>query len=223
MKTTFIFDLDGTLLNTLDDLANSVNYVLSKWNLPNKTNDEIRSYLGNGMERLIELSTLGGKTNPNFSTILKEFREYYLTHSNILTSPYPYIIEILKYLKENNYKTAIVSNKGDFAVKHLYEIYFNGLVDFAIGEKEGIRRKPHPDTVIEALKLLNSKAEESFYIGDSEVDILTSNNANMDCILVAWGFRTKEELVKYNPKYIYDNQLDFFNFIKELKKEDCTK
>lgn len=219
MKTTFIFDLDGTLLNTLDDLFNSVNHTLSKWNLPNKTKDEIRSYLGNGMEKLMELSTLEGKENPNFSSVLSDFKKYYLNHSNILTKPYPYILDILKYLKEHNYKIAIVSNKGDFAVKHLHEIYFKDVVDIAIGEKEGIRRKPHPDTVIEALKILNSTCEESFYIGDSEVDILTANNANMDCLLVAWGFRTKEELEKYNAKHIYTTQLEFFDYIKDLAKK----
>ena len=216
--TTFIFDLDGTLLDTLKDLVESVNYTLRKWNLPEKSTDEIRSYLGNGMERLIELSVIDGKKNPNFQDILNDFKKYYLINSNNFTKPYDYIIDILRYLKDNGYKTAIVSNKGDFAVKHLHELYFKDLVDIAIGETNEIKRKPAPDTVNKALEVLNSKNYESFYIGDSEVDIETSINADMECLVVAWGFRTVEQLKEYNPKYLFEDQLSFFNFIKSLKK-----
>lgn len=216
--TTFIFDLDGTLLDTLTDLSNSVNYVLKKRNLPTKTIDEIRSYLGNGMEKLIEKSVLGGKSNPNFYEILEEFKKYYFIHANDSTKPYDYILDILKYLKENNYKTAIVSNKGDFAVKKLHELYFKDYIDVAIGETKEIKRKPAPDTVNKALELLNSTKEEAFYIGDSEVDIDTAINAKMECLVVSWGFRDYEELIKYNPKYIFKDQLSFYNFIKSLTK-----
>ncbi len=215
--TTFIFDLDGTLLDTLTDLINSVNYTLRKWDLPTRTDDEIRRFLGNGMEYLMDKAVIDGKNNPHFEEILQDFKDYYLDHSNILTGPYPYILEILKYLKEHDYKTAIVSNKGDFAVKHLHEIYFKDLIDVAIGETKEIRRKPSPDTVNEALRLLDSTKDESFYIGDSEVDIETSINAGIECLVVTWGFRTKEELKEYNSKYIFENQLEFFDFIKNLK------
>lgn len=216
--TTFIFDLDGTLLNTLTDLKESVNYVLKQYNLPIKSTDEIRSFLGNGMERLIELSVKDGKDNPNFTHILNDFKAYYLNHSNDSTKPYEYILDILSYLKEKGYKTAIVSNKGDFAVKHLHKLYFNNLIDVAIGETNSIKRKPAPDTINEALKILNSTKEESFYIGDSEVDIEAAKNAKLECLVVAWGFRTIEELQKYNPKYLFTNQLSFFEFIKKLKQ-----
>ena len=216
--TTFIFDLDGTLLDTLKDLVESVNHTLRKWNLPEKTTNEIRSYLGNGMERLMELSILGGKNHHNFNEILDDFKKYYLVNSNNYTKPYDQILDILKYLKDNGYKTAIVSNKGDFAVKHLHELYFADLIDVAIGETSEIKRKPSPDTVNKALEILKSTNYESFYIGDSEVDIETANNANMECLVVSWGFRTAKQLKEYNPKFLFEDQRSFFEFIKSLKK-----
>lgn len=215
---TFIFDLDGTLLDTLTDLCNSVNYILRKHNFPEHTNDEIRSYLGFGMETLISLSLPKHKDEPKFNEVLQDFKDYYLEHSLDSTAPYPGIFELLTYLKEHNYKYAIVSNKGDFAVKHLNEYFFKDYIDVAIGEKAGIRKKPHPDTVFEAIKELGSSVECSYYVGDSEVDIETARNAGMKCIAVSWGFRTYHQLVECKADIIINTPQELLQFIINLNK-----
>ena len=215
---TFIFDLDGTLLDTLQDLCDSVNYTLRKHGFPTHTKDEIRSYLGNGMEVLISLSLPNGKDEQNFERILQDFKDYYLIHSLDTTGPYEGILELLDYLKNNNYKYAIVSNKGDFAVKHLNEYFFKEYIDVAIGEKAGIRKKPYPDTVLEAIRLLDSSIDNSYYIGDSEVDIDTANNANMECLVVSWGFRTNKQLIESGAKIIFNTPSELLDFIKNLNK-----
>lgn len=201
-KDTVIFDLDGTLLNTLDDLKNSVNYALESNGYPARTKEEIRQFVGNGMFLLIQRALPSGTDNPDFERILAEFKEHYAIHCNDLTKPYDGIMELLEFLRDKGVKTAIVSNKGDFAVKELSEIYFKGIIPVAIGEKEseGIRKKPAPDTVMEALKELGSRPEDAVYVGDSEVDLATAKNSGMDYILCEWGFRTREELEKAGGK-----------------------
>lgn len=215
MKNTIIFDLDGTLLNSLDDLVDSVNYTLNKYNLPVHSTENIKAFLGNGMEKLIELSIPKGKKNKYFSKILQDFKDYYKDHSSIKTAPYPNITQLLSNLKSEGYKLAIVSNKGDFAVKILNEKFFNGLIDVAIGETENIRRKPYPDMVNEALKYLNEDSSKAYYVGDSEVDIATGFEANIPCISVSWGFRSKKELMKAGAKFTIDNVSDLEEYIKK--------
>lgn len=195
-KDTVIFDLDGTLLNTLDDLKNSVNYALDTYGYPMRTKEEVRKFVGNGIVRLIELALPSGKENPDFEQVLACFKEHYGVHCNDLTKPYDGIMELLAVLKEKKIKMAIVSNKADFAVKELSDIYFQGMIPVAIGEKEseGIRKKPAPDTVYQALKELNSQKENAVYIGDSEVDLATAKNCEMDYILCEWGFRERSVL-----------------------------
>lgn len=192
-KDTVIFDLDGTLLNTLDDLKNSVNYALEYLGYPVRTKEEVCSFVGNGIVRLMEQAVPSGKNNPDFEKAFHLFKEHYGIHCNDLTKPYEGILELIKELQQKNIRMAIVSNKADFAVKELNDIYFHDLIPVAIGEKEsqGIRKKPAPDTVLEALKELGSTIERAVYVGDSEVDIATARNCGMDCILCEWGFRKR--------------------------------
>ena len=173
---TVIFDLDGTLLDTLDDLTASVNAALTKYGLPLRSKDEVRRFVG-------------GHAHPEFDRIYQEFRKDYGLHCNDRTRPYPGVLELLARLKSKGYGLAIVSNKADFAVNTLREIYFDGLIDVAIGERETIRKKPAPDTVLAALERLGADVETAVYVGDSEVDLETAANVPMDVISVSWGFR----------------------------------
>ncbi len=201
-KDTVIFDLDGTLLDTLDDLKNSVNYALENNGYPARTKDEVRRFVGNGMVLLIQRALSSDRENPDFDKIFANFKEHYKIHCNDLTKPYDGIMETLELLKEKGVKMAIVSNKGDFAVKELNDIYFKGIIPVAIGEKEseGIRKKPAPDTVMKALRQLGSTTEKAVYVGDSEVDLATAENCEMDCILCEWGFREREKLEELGGK-----------------------
>ena len=186
---TVIFDMDGTLLNTLEDLADAVNYALREMGMPERTIEEVRNFVGNGVRRLMELSVPDGFDNPAFEETFAKFREYYGVHCNDKTKPYDGVLELIRELKEEGYALAIVSNKIDTAVKELAEIYFEGIVKVAIGEKEGVAKKPAPDTVYAALRELHMPAETAVYIGDSEVDVMTAKNSGLPCISVLWGFR----------------------------------
>ena len=203
-KDTVVFDLDGTLLDTLEDLKNSVNYAITHYGYPEHTLEDIRKYVGNGILLLMQRAIPGGQDAPHFEEAFALFKEHYGQHCNDTTKPYNGIMEMLHTLKEKNVKIAIVSNKADFAVKELNAIYFKDVISVAIGEKEseGIRKKPAPDTVIEALKQLGSTAENAVYIGDSDVDIETARNSGMDEILCDWGFRGEEFLKQHGAKII---------------------
>lgn len=189
-----IFDLDGTILNTLEDLADSTNYALSVNGMPERTIDEVRRFVGNGIHKLIERAVPQGSTEGQIEQVFVTFKEYYKDHCAVKTRPYDGIMELLKTLKENGTLTAVVSNKGDFAVQILCKDYFPELFDFAVGEREGIRRKPAPDSVLAVLEQFQIPKEEAVYIGDSEVDIQTAKNAGMKEIAVTWGFRPKKFL-----------------------------
>ena len=203
---TAIFDLDGTLLNTLEDLKDSVNYAMRACALKERTLDEVRSFAGNGIAMLIKRS-VNGADEKTEKKALEIFKEYYKDHCQVKTKPYDGILEMLKTLEENQIKIAIVSNKADFAVKELQKIYFTDSIPIAIGENEaaGIRKKPAPEMVYKALEELGSKPEESVYIGDSEVDIETARNSGMDAIIVTWGFREKEYLKEQGATVIVDS------------------
>ena len=192
---TVIFDLDGTLLDTLDDLTDSVNAVLANHRIQQYSREQIRSFVGNGIRRLMERAVPNGEQNPEFEQIYEEFREYYRVHCMDKTKPYPGIVDLLKQLSEEGCHLAIVSNKADFAVKKLRDHYFKGLVEVAIGERESVRRKPFPDTVYQALQELDADRSEAVYVGDSEVDLQTAENAQMDAVIVTWGFRDREVLI----------------------------
>ncbi len=195
-----IFDLDGTLLDTLSDLTNSANATAGKYGFPTRTREEICSFVGNGIRRLIMQLLPGGEDNPDFDEVYRDFCTHYNEHCMDETEPYPGILFLLDRLLKEGIAAAIVSNKADFAVKKLRDIYFPELVRVAIGERQGIRRKPAPDSVFEALAELGIPRSRAVYVGDSDVDILTARNAGMDCISVCWGFRTKEFLMEHGAR-----------------------
>ena len=190
-----IFDLDGTLLNTLEDLMDSVNYALKTLGMSERTYEEIRSFVGNGLGKLVERAVPDGKDNPEYEKAFGLVREYYKIHCNDKTDLYPGVKELLRKLKEQNFKMAIVSNKYHEGVQELKAQYFKDIIEVAVGEQEaeGIRKKPAPDMVFEALEQLGISKEKAVYVGDSEVDIATAANTEMDCIAVEWGFRTRKE------------------------------
>ena len=211
-----IFDLDGTLLNTLDDLADSTNFALSEFNYPTRSKEEIRTFVGNGVAKLIERAIPDGKHNPNFNKCLEIFKQHYSINKYNKTAPYNDIINLLTELKEKNYKIAVVSNKFDLAVKELCQKYFPNLIDIAIGENEaaGINKKPAPDTINLVLEQLELTSNQAIYVGDSDVDILTAKNSNMPCISVTWGFRDKEFLLENDAKIIINNPKEIIDYLK---------
>lgn len=192
----YIFDLDGTLLYTLEDLANSVNYAMEQSQYPTHSIDEVRNMVGNGVKVLIERAVPSGTSEEEALRALSIFQQHYLIHNQDTTRPYEGIMEMLNALKQAGKKVAVVSNKFDKATKALCDKYFPGLIDIAVGENEatGIRKKPYPDMVMEVMQELGVSADESVYIGDSEVDIDTARNASLPCITVLWGFREKDFL-----------------------------
>lgn len=195
--STYIFDLDGTLLYTLDDLAASTNYALRIHGLPEHSIEDVRWFVGNGVRKLIERAVPGGKDNERFDDVYDTFIKHYMIHSLDNTRPYPGITDMLSALKCGGKRIAVVSNKFYAATQELCRHFFGDYVEVAIGERDGIRKKPAPDTVIEALRQLNVEKADAVYVGDSEVDIQTARNSGLPCISVLWGFRDKEFLVKH--------------------------
>ena len=191
-----IFDLDGTLLDTLDDIKDSVNKTMREFNLKEQSRDEVKAHVGNRSAKLIEQSIPDGINNINFDKILNYYSNWYESHCNIKTAPYPGIISCMEKLKASEISCAVVSNKPQSAVTELSQLYFAELASVAIGESPGIRRKPAPDTVIKAMEMLNADPAKTVYVGDSEVDIKTAEAAGIDCISVLWGFRSREELLQ---------------------------
>ena len=191
-----IFDLDGTLLDTLADLADGVNYALRTYSLPERTMEEVRSFVGNGVANLICRSVPEGTSEELCEKVLAAFRPYYSAHSRCKTRPYDGILEVLDALSARGIKTAIVSNKFDAAVKELNSFYFGSRIPIAIGERPEVKRKPAPDTVNIALAELGIEAKDAVYVGDSGGDVKTAQNAHTDCIAVTWGFRSRENLLE---------------------------
>ena len=194
---TYIFDLDGTLLSTLNDLAASTNYALRWARMPERTIEEIRMFVGNGVKLLMERAIPNGINNPKFEETYAKFREHYLEHNLDTTSPYDGVPELLCELKRRGKKLAIVSNKFYVATQDLAKHFFPDTIEVAIGERETIRKKPAPDTVLEALRQLGASKEGAVYIGDSDVDIMTAKNCGLPCISVLWGFRDKDFLIQH--------------------------
>lgn len=211
--TTVIFDLDGTLLNTLDDLASSVNFALRENGMQERTIDEVRRFIGNGIRMLMKRSVPEGTDEATYERAFNAFQKHYKQNSRKLTAPYEGVIEMLYDLKNKGYKLAIVSNKIDFAVKDLREEFFSDIIEVAIGDSKDTRNKPEPDMVYKALELLGEKRENAIYVGDTDVDMETAKNSGMDCISVSWGFRTRDELEGYNASMIADTPEDIKKFI----------
>lgn len=205
MYNAVVFDLDGTLLDTLDDLWAAVNAALKKFSLPLRTREEVRGFVGNGIVKLMERA-VGQVEKEVFDGALAEFKSFYGEHCEDKTKPYEGVIELLTILKANGIRTAVVSNKADFAVKKLAEGYFEGLLEYAVGENEeaGIRKKPAPDSLLAVMQSMGAGTSSTVYIGDSEVDIQTAKNAGVDCISVTWGFKDKQFLLDNGATVLVD-------------------
>ncbi len=213
--TTVIFDMDGTVLNTLDDLTASVNHVLAEYGFAGHDASEYRKYFGNGIRYALGCAVPNGTDQRVIDEMFPVFKEYYDAHCLDSTRPYDGIMKLMRDLRGQGYKLAIVSNKIDSAVKELNTRFFSEYVSVAIGERVGINRKPEPDTVIQALKELNSTKDEAVYVGDSEVDLKTAANAGLPCISVLWGFRDKEMLQEQGAKIFADTPEDVLDIIKK--------
>lgn len=201
---TIIFDLDGTLLYTLEDLKNSVNYALEQCGYQRRTLEDIRHFVGNGIRRLVERAVPEGTDIKSTDKVFEIFREYYNLHATDNTGLYDGVEELLYELKKKGYKLAIVSNKVQSAVDILREKFFNDTIEISIGDREGKKKKPSPDAVLTVMEYFNASKEETLYVGDSEVDVMTAKNAGVDCISVSWGFRNKAELLEAGAAVIVD-------------------
>ncbi len=195
-----IFDLDGTLLDTLDDLTNSVNYAMNSMGWEKKDRQEVRLFLGNGIRNLMKKCSPKDITDEEFEEGFKHFKEHYDIHNQDNTKPYTGTLEIMRNLKAKGIKMAIVSNKVQSAVDVLKDKFFNDVIEYALGDSPDMARKPAPDSCHKALELLGCKKEEAVYVGDSEVDIATAKNAGLDCIVVLWGFRDENFLIEQGGK-----------------------
>ncbi len=193
---TYIFDLDGTLLYTLDDLTASTNHAMRKFGFAEHTKEEVRLMVGNGIRKLIERAIPEGVNNPQYEDIYSEFVSYYLKHDLDTTRPYPGVMQMLKTLKERGKQLAVVSNKYCKATENLCRTFFAEYISVAIGESSNIRKKPAPDTVLAAMNKLGADKATTVYIGDSEVDIATARNCGIPCVSVLWGFRDKDFLIQ---------------------------
>ncbi len=213
MINTIIFDLDGTLLNTLEGLKNSTNFALKKFNCPEITLEQTRSFVGNGVRKLIERAIPNGEKNPDFEKCLNTFKEHYSKTMYQKTVAYDGIEDMLTELKRKGIKTGVVSNKFDTAVKELCKNYFDGLIIVAIGESPDVRKKPAPDSVLKAMEILDAKPENTLYVGDSDVDIQTAKNTNLKSVGVTWGFRDRELLEEEGADFIINTPCELLELI----------
>jgi len=208
-----IFDMDGTILNTLEDLADTMNYCLRRYGMPERSLNEIKSFVGNGTRRLVEQAVPKGTDAKSIDEIFTTFIQYYKDHCALKTRPYEGIKEVLEKLKDKGILTAVVSNKADYAVEKLCQEYFDGLFDYSVGDQEGMRRKPYPDSLNSVLEHFGAKPNEAVYIGDSEVDYQTAQNAGVDIIMVSWGFREEDYLISIGAEKIIHEP---YEILKEM-------
>ena len=209
-----VFDMDGTILNTLDDLTDATNHALRTFGYPEHSIEEVRFFVGNGIAKLIERATPAGTSEEERAKVRAEFMDYYKIHSADKTGPYTGINDLLKKLRAAGVKTAVVSNKPDVAVRELVKTYYDGLFDAAVGDMEGQAVKPAPDMCLKVFKELGMGPENAVYIGDSDTDIMTARNAGLDEILVSWGFRGREFLTEHGAKNICDTPDEVYDVIK---------
>lgn len=215
-----IFDLDGTILDTLDDLADAVNFALGEHGFPLRSIDEVRQFVGNGMKKLIERSCPSGTGEDVREKVLATFTGFYKQHNTDKTKPYAGVLEMLENLRDDGVKTAVVSNKDDYAVQDLCKKYFPKMFDASVGARQEIAKKPAPDSVFEVMKNLSCDAASTVYVGDSEVDIATAENANIPCILVSWGFRSEKELRASGAKLIAHDTEELLNCLRGSESQD---
>lgn len=217
MINTIVFDLDGTLLNTLEDLKDSVNYALERQGFPLRNLSEIRSFVGNGIRLLMERAVPENIDAETFEICFKDFCDYYKIHMEDKTAPYDGINDMLTNIKKAGFKTAIVTNKADFAAQDLCKRMFGENIDFVVGSSDDRPNKPAPDGVFYALEKLDSKIENTVFVGDADTDILTAKNANLPSIGVLWGFRDREVIEEAGAEYIVDSVNDLENLLISLK------
>ncbi len=220
MKTykAIIFDLDGTLLDTLEDLKDSVNFALLKHKFPARSLDEVRNMVGNGMQTLIERSVPVGTSSDVAEDVLADFVAHYEIHCKDKTGPYEGVCELLEKLKADGYKLAVVSNKNHDAVRELIPYYFGDVFDVTVGAMKHMEKKPAPETTIYAMEQLQVQREEVIYVGDSQVDVQTARNAKVDGIFVTWGFRSREQLALEGAELFADDTVQLYNALCENKK-----
>lgn len=199
-----LFDMDGTVLDTLGDLAAAVNHSLREFSMPERSIAEVAAALSNGAAYLIAHTVPDGTPKELTDKVLAAYAPYYDAHCDILTGPYDGIVPLMEKLRDKGVKLAVISNKQDTAVKPLAEKYFPGLLEIAVGESAEVRRKPNPDAVLAALRHIGVEREDAIYVGDTEVDLQTARNAGMECASVDWGFRTREQLVEIGAEHIFD-------------------
>lgn len=211
-----IWDLDGTLLDTLDDLAASTNAALMQHGMPVRTREEVRAFVGNGVRKLMMRAVPDGEENPAFEAALASFVAHYGAHSQDHTKPYDGILTVLDTLSAMGVCHAIVSNKIDFAVKELSSVYFGDRMQVAVGDDPSRKKKPAPDSVWEAMRQLGVTTEETVYVGDSDVDVITARNAGIPCAAVCWGFRSEECLKEAGARMIAHTPQELMEMIKAL-------
>lgn len=211
-----LFDLDGTLLNTLNDLKSAVNYALSQYNLDEIDVNQTRNYIGNGIRKLMERAINSDSINIDES--LNYFKSYYEKHIDDTTIPYDGIINMLDILTNQGYKVAIVTNKYQAGATKLSKKFFSNYTNVYIGNQEGIKTKPDVEMVNLALNQLNLKAEECIFVGDSNVDALTAKNAKMPFVYVSWGYKNIDEMKEYDIDYIINKPMELINILKEINK-----
>ena len=210
---TAIFDMDGTILETLEDMCASVNVTMDHVGYPRRTMDEVRRFVGNGAAKLIERCMPAGAEDPRYPAALEFYRAYYDAHSQIKTGPYPGIPELLNQLSREGVRLAVVSNKPDEAVRALTERYFPGVFPVAIGNRDGWATKPAPDSVYEAMRLLGARRESTVYVGDSDVDVDTARNAGLDSVIVTWGFRDEDFLRAHGAQHLAHNADELYEML----------
>lgn len=210
-----LFDMDGTLLDTLEDLCDSTNHALAQMGYPLRGIEEIRRFIGNGAEKQIRRAVPEGTSEGKIMETLAAFRAYYQDHCQIKTKVYDGLLDVLSELKEKGVKMAVVSNKPNAAVKKLSREYFGDRLDYAIGPSDGVRCKPYPDMAEEALKALGVEKKDAVFVGDSEVDVQTGLNAGLDVIAVSWGFRSREVVIEAGAKMIADDASELEKLILE--------
>ncbi len=217
MINTIVFDLDGTLLNTLEDLQDSVNFALERQGFPLRDLNEIRSFVGNGIRLLMERAVPANIDNDTFEICFKDFCDYYKIHMEDKTAPYDGINNMLTNIKKAGFKTAIVTNKADFAAQDLCKRMFGENIDFVVGSSDDRPNKPAPDGVFYALEQLNSAIENTVFVGDADTDILTAKNANLPSIGVLWGFRDREIIEEAGAEYIVESVKDLEKLLISMK------
>lgn len=208
-----IFDMDGTILNTLEDLKNATNYSLRQFGMPERSLEEVRMFVGNGIRKLVERAVPSGTSEEKITQVFDVFLEYYEIHSADNTSPYPGILELVEKLKKAGIKTAVSTNKADVPAQELGREYFNGIFDLIVGQQDGLKVKPAPDSVNKILSILDIQKKDAIYIGDSDVDVQTAKNSGLDFIGVSWGFRGREFLEKNGAKNIVDNANEILDLV----------